>query len=299
MSGLLRTVSPGARPQESVAFDALLGAQGDRRRNRRLVAPLALLGAIACLGLLGPFVVPHDPMAQDLMRTLEAPSLIHPLGTDHVGRDVLARLVHGAGRSLGIAALCVAVATGVGTLLGLVAAHSGRVADITIMRLADLMLAFPGLLLALLIAGFMGGGILPMLIGIKLTLWPQFTRMSRAIAIGVLAQPHVEAARLAGFPARTILWRHVLPSVLRQTTTLSTLGLGAAIMSISALGFLGLGLQPPTPEWGAMISELLPYLAEAPVQMAAPCLAIFLSVLAATLLGQALSESPADPETMR
>ena len=164
-----------------------------------------------------------------------------------------------AARSLGLALSCVTVATGVGLTLGLVAAYAGRWIDMAIMRLSDLMLAFPGILLALLIAGFMGGGILPMLIGIKLTLWPQFARMARAIALGELAQPHVEAARLAGFPARTILVRHVLPAVLRQTMTLATLGLGAAIMSISALGFLGLGLQPPTPEWGAMISEMLPY----------------------------------------
>jgi peptide/nickel transport system permease protein len=263
-----------------------------RRRSSRLALPLTLLGLVAALALLGPLLIAHDPIAQDLMRALEGPSLAHPLGTDHVGRDVAARLSHGAARSLGLALSCVTVATGIGLLLGLVAAYAGRWADIAIMRLSDLMLAFPGILLALLIAGFMGGGILPMLIGIKLTLWPQFARMARAIAQGELAQPHVEAARLAGFPAHTILARHVLPAVLRQTTTLATLGLGAAIMSISALGFLGLGLQPPTPEWGAMISEMLPTISEAPVQMAAPCLAIFVTVLGATLLGQAFSEEP-------
>ncbi|MDP3411446.1 ABC transporter permease [Bosea sp. (in: a-proteobacteria)] len=268
------------------------------RIRRPLVAPLLLLGGLAALVVIGPLVIPHDPAAQDLVRTLEGPSAQHWLGTDHLGRDIAARLVHGGVRSLGIAVSCVGFATGVGVALGLVAAYAGRVADIAIMRLADLMLAFPGLLLALLISGFLGGGVLPMLIGIKLALWPQFARMARAIAIGELAQPHVEAARLAGFPALTILRRHVLPPVLRQTVTLATLGLGAAIMSISSLGFLGLGLQPPTPEWGAMISELLPYLAEAPVQMAAPCLAIFLAVLGATLLGQALAEPPALPEEM-
>lgn len=262
-----------------------------RKPSSRLALPLILLGLVAALAILGPVLIPHDPIAQDLMRALEGPSLDHLLGTDHVGRDVAARLVHGAARSLGLALSCVTVATGVGLLLGLVAAYAGRWVDMAIMRLSDLMLAFPGILLALLIAGFMGGGILPMLIGIKLTLWPQFARMARAIALGELAQPHVEAARLAGFPAHTILARHVLPAVLRQTTTLATLGLGAAIMSISALGFLGLGLQPPTPEWGAMISEMLPTMSEAPVQMAAPCLAIFVSVLGATLLGQALSET--------
>jgi peptide/nickel transport system permease protein len=266
--------------------------------RRPLVAPLLLLGGLAALVVIGPLVIPHDPAAQDLVRTLEAPSARHWFGTDHLGRDIAARLVHGGVRSLGIAVACVGFATAVGVALGLVAAYAGRIADIVIMRLADLMLAFPGILLALLISGFLGGGVLPMLIGIKLALWPQFARMARAIAIGELAQPHVEAARLAGFPALTILRRHVLPPVLRQTVTLATLGLGAAIMSISSLGFLGLGLQPPTPEWGAMISELLPYLAEAPMQMAAPCLAIFLAVLGATLLGQALAEPPALPEAM-
>lgn len=268
------------------------------RIRRPLVAPLLLLGGLAALVVIGPLVIPLDPAAQDLVRTLEGPSAQHWLGTDHLGRDIAARLVHGGVRSLGIAVACVGFATGVGVALGLLAAYAGRVADIAIMRLADLMLAFPGILLALLISGFLGGGVLPMLIGIKLALWPQFARMARAIAIGELAQPHVEAARLAGFPALTILRRHVLPPVLRQTVTLATLGLGAAIMSISSLGFLGLGLQPPTPEWGAMISELLPYLAEAPVQMAAPCLAIFLAVLGATLLGQALAEPPTMPEEM-
>ncbi|WP_376989095.1 ABC transporter permease [Bosea sp. R86505] len=266
--------------------------------RRPLGAPLLLLGGLAALVVIGPLVIPHDPAVQDLVRTLEGPSAQHWFGTDHLGRDIAARLFHGGLRSLGIAVACVGFATGVGVALGLVAAYAGRVADIAIMRLADLMLAFPGILLALLISGFLGGGVLPMLIGIKLALWPQFARMARAIAIGELAQPHVEAARLAGFPALTILRRHVLPPVLRQTVTLATLGLGAAIMSISSLGFLGLGLQPPTPEWGAMISELLPYLAEAPVQMAAPCLAIFLAVLGATLLGQALAEPPTMPEEM-
>lgn len=263
------------------------------RLDRHISVPLALLALMTAFVIVAPWLAGQNPTAQDLLLTLEPPSRAHWLGTDHLGRDVAARLAHGGLRSLGLALSCVAVATGVGLALGLLAAHAGRWGDALIMRLADLMLAFPGILLALLIAGFMGGGILPMLIGIKLTLWPQFARMARAIALRELAQPHVEAAQLAGFPALTILRRHILPAVLRQTVTLATLGLGAAIMSISALGFLGLGLQPPTPEWGAMISETLPYIAEAPVQMAAPCIAIFLTVLAATLLGQALTETNA------
>jgi ABC-type dipeptide/oligopeptide/nickel transport system permease subunit len=258
---------------------------------------LTLLAGLALLCLFGPWLPLLDPIAQDLLRTLAPPSLAHPFGTDHLGRDVLSRMVHGAPRSLGIAVICVAIATSVGLLLGLVAAGSGRIMDGVIMRFADLVLAFPGLLLALLLAGLMGGGIIPLMIGIKLTLWPQFARMARATSRVTLQEAHVEAARLAGLSRLHILRHHLLPPVLRQTISLATLGVGAAILSISSLGFLGLGLQPPIPEWGAMISELLPYVSEAPLQMAAPCLMIVISVLAFTLVGEGLTAKLAGAET--
>jgi peptide/nickel transport system permease protein len=250
------------------------------------VWPLAGLTAFA---LFGPILAPLDPNAQNLLRVMEAPSVRHWLGTDHVGRDVLSRVLTGAPHSLGLAALCVSLAASLGVTLGLIAANTGRFRHAAIMRLADLMLAFPGMLLALLFAGFLGGGIWPMLIGLKLALWPQYTRMAEAVATGVLREGHVEAARLAGFSELTILARHVLPTVLRAVMPLATLGVGQAIMSIAALGFLGLGLKPPTPEWGAMINELLPFLSEGLVQMAAPCAMIFLSVLTLTLAGRALA----------
>ncbi len=256
---------------------------------RPLKPALWPLVALAGLAVLGPLLAPFDPNTQDLLKVMDPPSARHLLGTDHVGRDVLSRVLAGAPHSLGIAALCVALAAGTGVTLGLLAARGGRFSRVMIMRLADLMLAFPGMLLALLFAGFLGGGIWPMLIGLKLALWPQYARMSEAVAVGVLREGHVEAARLAGFPERVILLRHVLPSVIRAILPLATLGVGQAIMSISALGFLGLGLKPPTPEWGAMINELLPFLSEGLVQMAAPCVLIFASVLALTLVGRALS----------
>jgi peptide/nickel transport system permease protein len=254
---------------------------------------LALVLLTALLGAAGPLLPGPDPAAQDLLQTLAAPSWAHPLGTDDLGRDVLARLLHGAPRSLGLAVVCVAFASIGGGLIGLISAYAGGWTDTVLMRLADLMLAFPGILLALLLAGFMGGGIIPMLIGIKVALWPQFARMTRAAALGTLAQPHVEAAELAGFRPATILRRHVLPTVLPQAMTLATLGVGSAIMSISALGFLGLGIQPPVPEWGAMLNETLPYFAEAPVQVAAPCVAIFLAVLGLTLTGEDIARRAA------
>jgi ABC-type dipeptide/oligopeptide/nickel transport system permease subunit len=263
-----------------------LEARAVDRYLRSAVWPLALLALFAACA---PVLAPHDPNAQDLLRVMEAPSRHHLLGTDHVGRDVLSRVLAGAPHSLGLAVLCVALAGAIGVMLGLVAANGRPFTRALIMRLADLMLAFPGLLLALLFAGFLGGGIWPMLIGLKLALWPQYARMAEAVATGVLREGHVEAARLAGFPERVILLRHVLPPVLRAVLPLATLGVGQAIMSISALGFLGLGLKPPTPEWGAMINELLPFLSEGFTQMAAPCLMIFASVLTITVAGRALA----------
>lgn len=261
----------------------------DRYAERRLPPIIWPLAAMVCLAVLGPFIAPHDPDVQDLLRVMEVPSARHWLGTDHVGRDILSRVLAGAPQSLGLGVFCVALAGSVGVALGLLAANCGSFGRALVMRLADLMLAFPGLLLALLFAGLLGGGIWPMLIGLTLALWPQYARMSEAVATGVLREGHVEAARLAGFSERTILIRHVLPTVLRAVMPLATLGVGQAIMSISALGFLGLGLRPPTPEWGAMISELLPFLAEGFVQMAAPCVMIFASVLTLTLAGRALA----------
>jgi ABC-type dipeptide/oligopeptide/nickel transport system permease subunit len=258
--------------------------------------PLALIAFIA---LSGPWLAPHDPTAQDLMLVMQGPTAQHPLGTDHVGRDVLSRVLAGAPHSLGLAVLCVGLAASLGVTLGLVAASGGRIVRALVMRLADLMLAFPGLLLALLFAGFLGGGVWPMLIGLKLALWPQYARMTEAVASRTWREAHVEAATLAGFGRAHILVHHVLPGVVRTVIPLATLGVGAAIMSISALGFLGLGLKPPTPEWGAMISEMLPYLSEGLVQVAAPCLAIFATVLAFTLAGRAFTAETRSGEPAR
>ena len=271
---------------------ALSHAPTGDRLMPRAAWPLAL---ILFITLAGPWLAPHDPDAQDLLRVMEAPGARHWLGTDHVGRDVLSRVLAGAPRSLGLAVVCVGLAATLGVALGLLAASSGRIARGFIMRLADLMLAFPGLLLALLFAGFLGGGVWPMLLGLKLAIWPQYARMTNAVASATWREAHVEAAKLAGFGRWHVLIHHVLPGVLRTTMPLATLGVGSAIMSISALGFLGLGLKPPTPEWGAMISEMLPFLSEGLVQMAAPCMAIFLTVLAFTVAGRALTQDSAAP----
>ncbi|WP_162251137.1 ABC transporter permease [Rhizobium sp. Root482] len=233
----------------------------------------------------------RDPLHQDLMVALAPPSLGFPLGTDHLGRDVFARLFHALPRSIGIATAAMAAAAFFGTSAGLIAAASNRLVDGALMRLTDLALAFPGLLLAMVLAGLMGGGTMPVLLGISLAQWPQFARMTRTIAATVLTEAHIEASRLAGLAEWRILLRQVMPRVLSQTMALATLGVGGAVLTISSLGFLGLGLQPPTPEWGAMITELLPYMDLAKIQIAAPCIALFLTVLACMAAGRRLAEA--------
>lgn len=248
-----------------------------------------ILAMLAVLAVVGPELPLADPIEQDLIAAFAPPDARRPFGADHLGRDMLARAIHAAPRSLGLALLCVGISAALGIAVGLTAAMGGRLADACFMRLADLALAFPGLLIALLLAGLMGGGLVPMTIGIQASLWPQFARMARAAAMVTLSAPHVEAALLAGFGQFHIVRRHLLPPVMRQTLPLAALGLGSAILSIASLGFLGLGLQPPVPEWGAMIGELAPHVAEAPVQVMLPCGLVMLSVLGFTLAGEGLA----------
>jgi ABC-type dipeptide/oligopeptide/nickel transport system permease subunit len=257
--------------------------------NAKLRAGLGLAAGIAAFAVLGPFVVQADPDQQSLAAALTPPGEAYWLGADHVGRSLLARLAHGAWRSLGLAIFCVAAAGAVGVLAGLASAWRGGWVEIAVMRGADLVMAFPGLLLALLLAGLLGGGAGPLALGLTISQWPQFARVTRAAAASALTRPHVEAAALAGHSGWFILTRHVLPPLLPQIAAIASLSVGTAVLSIASLGFLGIGLQAPTAEWGAMVNETLPYHEEAPLLVWAPSLAIFVSVLALHLLGEGLS----------
>lgn len=256
-------------------------------RFRYLGAPLFVAVGMVVF-VLGIVFYPGDPYRQDLMQVLQPPGPEHWLGTDHLGRDVFARVLHGSYRSVGIAMICVSVSVGVGGMLGLACALRGGLFDTLVMRAADVTLALPGIVVALAFAAFFGGGVLPIILGLNLSFWPSFARMARAIALSTLNENHVEAARLAGFSSMAILRNHLLPPVLHRLSGLIALNIGVAIISISSLGFLGFGLQPPEPEWGGMISELIPYMASAPAQIGGPCLAIFLTVSGMSALASRL-----------
>ena len=255
-----------------------------RRLTRAQIAGIILLGLIGLFALLGPWLVGIDPAVQQLDRFLEGPSLAHPLGFDALGRDMLARLAHGARLSLALAALSVLSAALPGALLGLLAAWRGGWPERVLAALADAVLALPALLLVLLLSAFTPGGFWPLYVGISLALWVEYFRVVRAASRILLASAHVDAARLLGFGALYIARRHLLPELLPRLFTLMRFGFAGAVLAMAALGFVGVGLQPPTPELGVMMIELLPYYGEAPWLIGAPVLLLFLTLLGLLLL---------------
>ncbi|PMQ13471.1 ABC transporter permease [Janthinobacterium sp. AD80] len=245
---------------------------------------LLLVGAFA---LFGPALVGIDPARQTLARFLEAPSLAHPLGLDHLGRSMLARLAHGAQLSLSMAVLSVLSAAIPGTALGLLAAWRGGWMDRILGALADAVLALPGLLLVLLLAAFAPGQFWPLYLGISLALWVEYFRVTRNATASLLAGPQVEAARMLGFGPASIVRRHLAPVLLPRLATLMRFGFGGAVLAMAALGFIGVGLQPPTAELGVMMIELLPYYSEAPWLVGAPVALLFFTMLGLMLAGRA------------
>jgi peptide/nickel transport system permease protein len=252
----------------------------------RRIAGFVLLAPMLAFALCGPLLVQVDPLRQDLMAALSPPGADWLLGTDDLGRSVLARAVHAAGTSLGLAAACVVLAWGGGVALGLLAAWRGGWAAALVLRGADTVMAFPALLLTLLIAGLLGGGAAPLVLGVALAQLAPATRMAHALAAGAVALPYVQAARLAGLGTPVILAKDVLPPLLPQLLTQAAMAVAHAVLTIAGLGFLGIGLPPPVPEWGMMIAEAAPFLTEAPWAVMAPACLLVATVLGLTLLAR-------------
>lgn len=274
------------------------------RLLRRLVRdPLALSGLVVVLlfaaaALAAPWVAPYDPTAVDPAGRLAGASVRHPLGTDPLGRDLLSRLLYGGRWSLGAAGLATLLVMTVGVTVGTVAGYAGGWLDQLVMRVVDVLLGLPSLVLALAIAGTLGPGIRNVLLGLVAVWWVDYARIVRSLVLGLREREFVMAARALGAPTYQVLLRHVLPSVVPPVAVLATLEMGSLILALSGLNFLGLGVQPPTPEWGAMINEGRRYLATAPQLMLYPGLAISLVVLGFNVLGDGLRDV-LDPRLVR
>jgi len=257
---------------------------------------MAIIALFVLGALLAPLIATHDPNQTDFVGRFLPSSRNHPLGTDHVGRDVFARILHGGRLSLGMALTATAGITAVGIVLGLAAAFSGRLVETLIMRTVDVLLAMPTLILALVIVGLLGQGLRNLIITIILVQWPRYARLVRGMALKVRERDFVEAGRAAGAGKTRLIVRHILPNLIGPVVVFSTIDMGTTLLAVSGLSFLGFGVAPPTPEWGAMLSEARFQIDRAPLLLVFPGAAITLVVLAFNLAGDGLRDL-LDPRT--
>jgi peptide/nickel transport system permease protein len=261
------------------------------RLNRAALVGGAVLALIAGSALLAPVIAPRDPIKIDAEGTLKPPSAERPFGSDHLGRDVFSRVLHGGRLSLRVGVISVGISLGGGLTLGLLAGFSGGWRDTLIMRVMDVLLACPGILLALAVIAVLGPGLSNVMVAVGLSHVPQYTRVVRSSVLSVTRSLHVEAARALGCCDGRLMLGHVLPNALMPVIAVATLGVATAILVAAGLSFLGLGTQPPRPEWGAMVSGGRDYLRSGWWISTAPGLMILATVLAINLLGDGLREA--------
>lgn len=289
----------------STPLDGVLGAGGEKISDESLLRgavrrlakdKLALFGLVIVslvilAGVFAPYLMPNDPIKVSLDQRLAPPSGAYPLGTDHLGRCLLSRLIFGTRVSLSTAALALLAILLISIPVGTISGYVGGWVDNLLMRLVDILLAFPSLILALVIAGMLGPGLLNVMLAVAAVGWVGYARMIRGLVLSVKEKEYVMAARASGTPECVIVIRHILPNVLSPVIVLATLDIGSLVLSISGLSFLGLGAQPPTPEWGSMLNDGRPYMQVAPQLMVCPGMAIMIVVLAFNLLGDGLRDA--------
>lgn len=264
------------------------------RKDKPALICLAFLAVVLLAALLAPWVSIYDPDAIDVSAKFAGYSWVHPLGTDQLGRDVLSRLIWGGRATLGFSLLTMLLTVSVGTILGLISGFCTRLAprvDEAIMRFCDAMMSFPSEVMVLAIVGMVGPGLGNVVMASVIAKWPWYTRMVRSLVMQQAGMNHVLFAQAAGCGPLHIFRRHLLPNVIGEILVLATLDTGAVILTISALSFLGLGVQPPTPEWGAMLSDAKDIMLFYPQQMLPPGLLILLVVAAFNFVGDSLRDA--------
>ena len=248
-----------------------------------LFAVLVMIGLVA---LFAPILAPYDPNDQNLTARLQLPSLAHPLGTDHLGRDVLSRLLVGSRFSLAITTVAVLISGVFGTLVGAVAGRAGGATDEAAMRVVDVVLVFPDLVVAFALASMLEQGFATIVLAVTIFAWTPYARLARAVTLEVNTREFMEAAVALGSTPLFILRRHVLPNIMGPILAMGFLRFGQLLITIAGLSYLGVGAQPPTPDWGAMLWEAQPYMRRVPTLTLIPGAAIFITALSVTLLGQ-------------
>lgn len=250
----------------------------------------ALVLAVVFVALFADFLVPQDPLHSDMRYVFQTPSEEHLLGTDKLGRDTLSRIIAGTQVSLFMTLLLVVLNAGIGTIFGVAAGYFGGKVETVIMRLVDMMMAFPGIILAIAIAGILGGSIVNAILALVIVNWAKYARMVRSLVLKLKHQDFVEAAKVNGGKTLHILRQHITPNVLPLVVITGAMDVGTMMMEVAALSFLGFGAQPPTPEWGLMLNEGRQYIQTAPWLMIYPGAAIFAVVAIFNLWGDALRD---------
>jgi dipeptide transport system permease protein len=274
------------------------------RANFGAVAGLVVIVVLVLLALFADLVAPHSPTLTNNTVFLKPPfwqtggSLSYPLGTDAIGRDILSRLIYGARLSLLIGIAVVALSVAAGTILGLVAGFFRGVTEIAIMRLMDITLTLPSLLLAIVIVAILGPGLMNAMLAVAIVLLPHYVRIARAAVITEVSKDYVMAAKVAGAGRLRLMFKEVLPNCAAPLIVQATLGISTAILDAAALGFLGLGAQPPSPEWGTMLADAREFVLRAWWVVTLPGIAILVTVLAFNLLGDGLRDA-LDPKLKR
>ena len=256
----------------------------------KLIVLFIFVLGLLIVAALASYLVPYDPYEQDLNNALQPPDRVHILGTDRYGRDLLSRVIMGAQTTIYSALFLVAFITVIGTAIGMVCGYYGGILDSVVMRIADIFLAFPGMVFAIAVAGVTGGGILNAIIALACISWPKFARLSRSQVIMMKNMDYIAAARLAGSGTGTIMIRHILPNIIGSVLITAVLDIGTMIMELAGLSFLGLGAASPTAEWGSMMSNGRSMIQTAPWVILAPGTAIFITVVLFNLLGDTVRD---------
>ena len=260
------------------------------KKNPAFTVFFILMLLLVAAAVFAPLIATHDPYEAVLSDAVQPPSAEHWFGTDRMGRDLFSRVIFGARTSLAAALLLVAVIVVLGLVLGIIAGYFGGILDAVIMRLADMMISFPGMVLAIAVAGILGGGVVNAVIALSIVSWTKYARLSRSLVLKIYNRDYIAAARVTGSTTGHILWKYMLPNALPTILITGATDIGSMMLEIAGLSFLGFGAKPPAAEWGYMLNEGRPYITAAPWLMIFPGLAIFVTVVIFNLLGDSIRD---------
>ncbi|KZL92061.1 nickel transporter permease [Clostridium magnum] len=260
------------------------------KKNRLFIFLCILVLILVSITLCAPYIAPHDPLKTSMANSLQGRSSEFLLGTDNLGRCLLSRLLYGALTSLKMTFCLVVIVFIVGTTVGTLAAYFGGIADTIIMRFSDIFLAFPGIIFAIAIAGVLGPSSMNTVIALAVVDWVKYARVSRSLVLSIRKKEYIKAAKMGGAKEHEIIFKYILPNIIPSLIVMATMDIGTMMLEISSLSFLGLGAQPPTPEWGYMLNEGRNYMQTVPALMIYPGIAIFVTVMIFNLLGDSIRD---------